>query len=152
MTDQERPRTPAYLWFDAEFSSLDLDRASLLQVAMLVTDSDLKRLTPREQDVDLHIALAPDTSISEWVRQNQADTLAKCRSAEAVSLEEADRRLAALVDTAVGPRAGSIDDRPIMAGNSVIMKPSSRTPIMSGSRCLPNWEPWACCLLRRRWC
>ena len=45
MTAQEDAGTPAYLWFDSEFTSLDPDQGRLLQVALLVTDSALNRLT-----------------------------------------------------------------------------------------------------------
>ena len=30
--------SPGYLWFDSEFSTDDLDRASLLQVSLVATD------------------------------------------------------------------------------------------------------------------
>ena len=33
-----------YVWFDAEFSSLELERAALLQVAAVVTDAQLRPL------------------------------------------------------------------------------------------------------------
>jgi len=120
-TTEQRPVTPAYLWFDSEFTSLDLDEARLLQVSLLVTDAALNRLVPPERDVNLHIELDPETRVSEWVEENQADVLARCRSDAAVSIEEADARLAAVVDEAVGPRAESITERPVLAGNSVYM-------------------------------
>lgn len=121
MTAKARPNTPAYLWFDAEFTSLDLEEARLLQVAMLVTDNTLRRLLPAERDVNLYLAHDPDAPVSDWVEKNQADVLARCRSDIAVSLEEADTRLAALVDEAVGPAAKGIAFRPVLAGNSVYM-------------------------------
>ncbi len=121
MTAKQRPITPAYLWFDAEFTSLDLDEARLLQVALLVTDNALHRLVPVERDVNLYIALGPDVRVSKWVEENQSDVLERCRSADAVSLEEADMQLVRLVDEAIGPPAKSIEERPVLAGNSVYM-------------------------------
>lgn len=113
--------TPAYLWFDAEFTSLDPDQARLLQVAMLVTDTGLRRLTAAERDVNLCIRLEPGVAVSQWVEEHLAGLLRKCRSGAAVPVEEADRRLAGLVDEAVGPAAEDMTRRPVLAGNSVHM-------------------------------
>jgi len=121
MTAQEDAGTPAYLWFDSEFTSLDPDQGRLLQVALLVTDSALNRLTAPARDVNLCIQLGPDVPVSAWVAENLADLLGQCRSERAVSIEEADRRLAALVDEAVGPVAKDVKCRPVLAGNTVHM-------------------------------
>jgi len=120
MTEESGP-TPAYLWFDSEFTSLNVEQAHLLQVALLVTDAKLNRLTVPERDVNLHIKLGPEAPVSAWVAENLANLIAKCRSKNAVSLEEADRRLAALVDEVVGPVADDIKRRPVLAGNTVHM-------------------------------
>lgn len=113
---------PAYLWFDTEFTSLDPGQARLLQVAMLITDTNLRRLTPPAADINLCIALDPEAPVSDWVRQNLGSLLARCRSDAAVAPAEADRRLAALVDRAVGaPPAADITARPVLAGNAVHM-------------------------------
>jgi oligoribonuclease len=121
MTDKDNERTPAYLWFDTEFTSLEAVDARLLQVALLVTDADLKRLTAAARDVRLYIRLEPEVPVSIWVAENLADLVRKCRSGDAVSLGEADRRLSALVDEAVGPVAKDIKRRPVLAGNTVHM-------------------------------
>ena len=126
--------TPAYLWFDTEFTSLDPEHARLLQVSLLLTDPQLNRLTPAEDDVNLCIGLAPATKVSGWVKENLVDLLARCRSEAAVALAEADRRLAALVDQAVGPAAKSIADRPVLAGNAVHMD------LMMARLFLPQFE------------
>jgi len=120
MTEDSAP-TPAYLWFDSEFTSLDIEQAHLLQVALLVTDAKLNRLTAPERDVNLHIKLGPEAPVSAWVAENLAGLIAQCRSERAVSVEEADRRLAALVDEVVGPVADDIKRRPVLAGNTVHM-------------------------------
>ena len=121
MTTNQREITPAYLWFDAEFTSLDPDQGRLLQVALLVTDANLKRLAPPERDLQLNIRLDPDVPVSDWVEKHLAGLLATCRSENAAPLGEADRRLAALVDEAVGPAADNIKRRPVLAGNTVHM-------------------------------
>ena len=116
---EDRIVTPAYLWFDAEYTSLALDNARLLQVALLITDARLTRLTDPTRDVNLHIRLAPDIPVSPWVAENLPGLLARCRSEDAVPLEEADRRLAQAVDGAVGPVADDVKRRPVLAGNTV---------------------------------
>ncbi len=126
--------TPAYLWFDTEFTSLDPAEARLLQVALLVTDIHLNRLTPPEDDLNLCIALEPGAAVSGWVEENLGDLLAMCRSDRAVSVKEADQRLAALVDKAVGPAATDIADRPVLAGNAVHMD------LLMARRFLPGFE------------
>jgi oligoribonuclease len=122
MTESTPPTpTPAYLWFDTEFTSLDPSQARLLQVALLVTDINLNRLTPPEDDLNICIALEDGAPVSGWVEENLADLLAQCRSDTAVPVAEADAQLAALVDKAVGPAAKDIADRPVLAGNAVHM-------------------------------
>ena len=121
MATEERRNTPAYLWFDTEFTGLDQEHASLLQVALLVTDPNLNRLTSSERDVNLYIRIEQDVPVSAWVAKNLAGLLEQCRSKKAVPVEEADRRLAALVDEAVGPAAADIKRRPVLAGNTVHM-------------------------------
>lgn len=119
--NNEPVTSPAYLWFDTEFTGLDVRHARLLQVALLVTDTTLRRLVPPSDDLNLCIRLDPDVVVSEWVEKNLADLLTRCRSDKAVSVEEADRRLAALVDRTVGPPAKEIKRRPVLAGNAVHM-------------------------------
>lgn len=121
MTTQERIITPAYLWFDTEFTGLDIDHAALLQVALVATDAALNRLTSPARDVNLCIRLDPAVPVSDWVEKNLAGLLSRCRSAQSVTVEEADRRLSALVDEVVGPVSPEIKRRPVLAGNTVHM-------------------------------
>jgi oligoribonuclease (3'-5' exoribonuclease) len=90
-------------------------------VALTITDTALHRLSTPAQDVSLYITLAPDTPVSPWVAEHLPDLVARCRSAEAVSIEDADRRLSELVDTVVGPVSAEIKRRPVLAGNTVYM-------------------------------
>lgn len=115
----EQKKTSAYVWFDAEFTSLELESARLLQVAVIITDTELKRLHPESVDLNLCIKLAEGEQVSEWVEEHLSDLVAQCRSDKAVTIEEADRQIAAMLDEYVGTPHGSISDRPVLAGNSV---------------------------------
>ncbi len=119
MSEKEQKKTSAYVWFDAEFTSLDLDQARLLQVAAIVTDTSLNRIGPPDADLNLCIRLEEGESVSPWVAENLSGLVEKCRSDEAVSIEEADRRLAALLDQYCGTPCEAMDQRPVLAGNSV---------------------------------
>jgi oligoribonuclease len=109
----------AYVWFDTEFSSLELDEAQLLQVAVMLTDKDLKRITPPEEDLNLYIRLSDTVPLSAWVEKNLPDLVKKCRSREASPLAEVDEKLTAFIDRWCGTPLKTIQKRPIMAGNSV---------------------------------
>jgi oligoribonuclease len=108
-----------YIWFDTEYSTLELEQACLLQVAALITDGALRRVLPQEQDVRLAIRLPEGKELDSWVEQNLSDLVKTCRSPESVELSEADERLAAHVDSAAGPPAKREDQRPFLAGNSL---------------------------------
>jgi oligoribonuclease len=108
-----------YVWFDTEYSDLELDTARLLQVAALITDRSLKRVLPAEHDVRLTIRLPDEAALSPWVVQNLPELVKACRSAEAVEIEEADMRLASYVDAVAGLPAEQENQRPVLAGNSL---------------------------------
>jgi oligoribonuclease len=111
--------TDFYIWFDTEYSDLDLEKAQLMQVAALITDTSLRRVVPERDDVILPVRLPAAERPSAWVEQNLPDLLIACRSASAVDLAEADYQLAAYVDAACGPPAQSERERPFLAGNSI---------------------------------
>lgn len=111
--------TKAYLWFDTEFTSLDFDSARLLQVSMLATDPQCKRLAPPERDLNLIIKLPDEAKVSPWVEENLGSLVDRCRSEEAVTEEEADRALCAYTESVVGPVSKTISHRPVLAGNSI---------------------------------
>lgn len=119
MSEKELKKTSAYIWFDAEFTSLELETARLLQVAVIITDSELNRLHPESADLNLCIKLEEGERVSEWVEEHLSGLVARCRSDEAVTLEEADQQIAALLDQYAGTPYESIGDRPVLAGNSV---------------------------------
>lgn len=107
-----------YVWFDTEYSDLDLRKAVLLQVAAFVTDGALRRVLDPQKDVRLAIRLPNGAELSDWVRQNLGALVDKCRSEDAVDVADADELLCAHV-TAAASRAGDDDFRPVLAGNSV---------------------------------
>jgi len=108
-----------YVWFDTEYSSLELESAWLLQVAALITDTSLRRVLPQEHDLRFAIRLPDNKTLSLWVEQNLTELVRACRSPEAVDIPEADHRLALYVDTATGPPEAIEKKRPVLAGNSI---------------------------------
>lgn len=112
-------KSTAYLWFDTEYTGLDLEKASLLQVALVITDADLKRLTPPGEDINLFVKLPRGKKVSPWIEENMPDILAACRSPEALPVDKVDERLAELVARYVTVPAGEDKRKPILAGNSI---------------------------------
>ena len=108
-----------YIWFDAEYSSLELETACLLQVAALITDTSLRRVLPQEKDVRLTLRLPDGITPSPWVEQNLPELIKVCRSSDAVDIAEADNRLAAYVDAVAGLPSELESQRPVLAGNSI---------------------------------
>jgi oligoribonuclease len=108
-----------YVWFDAEYSTVDIEEAVLLQVAAVITDSSLKRVSPWEKDVRLIIRPPEGARLSPWVEEHLPGLVTACRSEEAVGVGDADDRLAAYVDEVVGTQREKDDDRPLLAGNSI---------------------------------
>jgi oligoribonuclease len=107
-----------YLWFDTEFSSLELDDARLLQVALLPTDAALRRVAPPEHDLNIFIRLAPDEPVSPWVAENLSELVSRCRSADALPVEELDGVVAGWLADNFGDIRDGILERPALAGNS----------------------------------
>jgi oligoribonuclease len=120
-TRPERTVTPAYVWFDTEFTGLDTSDAHLLQVAMVMTDTRLRRISDASSDVRLCVRLDREARLSDWVKQNLAPLLDRCRSGEAAPVSEVDLVLAARIDGALGPVTDNPKLRPVLAGNTVHM-------------------------------
>ena len=108
-----------YVWFDTEYSDLDLEAAALMQVAAIITDSAFRRVLPAAGDVCLAVRLPDGAPLSQFVEEYFERLVAVCRSAAAASLEEADERLCAYVAVALEASGLPTDARPILAGNSV---------------------------------
>lgn len=111
--------TSAYVWFDAEYTDLDFDRARLLQVAAILTDSSLNRLTPPDQDLKFAVKLEPGVEVSPWVRENLSELVGQCRTACAVDIRQIDAALKDWLVRAVGPAVNDRKTKPILAGNSI---------------------------------
>ena len=79
-TKKDRSGNSYLVWFDTEYSGLELETASLLQVAALITGRSLSRVLPSEMDIRLAIRLPQDTAVSPWVEENLPDLIAICRS------------------------------------------------------------------------
>jgi oligoribonuclease len=109
----------AYVWFDTEFTSLNLDEAQLLQVSAMITDKDLNRINPPEEDLNLYVRIDETVKLSAWVQQHLPDLVKKCRSSQAMPVEEIDEKLTAFVDRWCKTPNKTIQKRPLMAGNSV---------------------------------
>jgi oligoribonuclease len=108
-----------YVWFDTEYSSLELETASLLQVAAIITDTTLRRILTQERDLRLTIKFPDGEALSPWVEQNLPELVRACRSSEAIDIAEADFRLASYIDEVAGPPAEIEKKRPVLAGNSI---------------------------------
>lgn len=109
----------AYVWFDTEFTSLELDEAQLLQVSVMLTDKDLKRITPPEEDINFYIRADESVPLSAWVQKNLPELVRKCRSSAAVPVSEVDEKLTVFIDRWCATPTKTIKKRPLMAGNSV---------------------------------
>ncbi len=107
------------VWFDTEYTSLELDQALLLQVAALITGGDLRRVLPPERDVRIVVRLPAAAAVSPWVAEHLAGLVTAARGDAAVSAEEADRQMAAYVEDARAAAGGEAVGRPVLAGNSV---------------------------------
>ena len=118
-----------YCWFDTEFTGLDLEQASLLQVALVVTGLDLKPLKPasveglpagilRENGLSMYLKPPVGWEPSEFIRENMPAVVQRCE-ASSYSVQDADRALALYLDQLLGPCPEDIKARPVMAGNSI---------------------------------
>jgi len=113
------PHSPVYVWFDTEFTSLDLESAHLLQVAMVVTDGELRRRGPPESDVVTAVRLPAAAPVSPWVQQHGGALLAAARADTAPTPATVDDLLCRRLDELAGPASADPAARPILAGNSL---------------------------------
>ena len=73
-------RSNIYIWYDTEFSSLELDRSHLLQVAAIITDHTLQRVLPPEQDFNAIVRLPENIACDPWVNEHLQPLIKRCRS------------------------------------------------------------------------
>ena len=107
------------VWFDTEYTTLDLEKASLLQVAMVVTDMQGNRIAPPEQDFVTPVRLSPGAVVSDFVVKECPVLVQQARAGTAPTVREVDALLSARLDALVGPKPAKINDRPILAGYTI---------------------------------
>lgn len=112
-------KEPCLVWFDTEYSTLELEQAHLLQVAMVVTDMQGRRIAAPDRDLVTAVRLPDGIPVSEFVARECPDIVAQARAATAPSVDDVDRMLASTMDNLVGPVAARIKDRPVLAGNTI---------------------------------
>lgn len=110
---------PCLAWFDTEYTTLELDQAHLLQVAMIVTDMQGQRIGTPEQDLVTAVRLAPSDPVSDFVQKECGDLVRQARQNTTPGVDAVDTLLASRLDELVGPAAAKIKDRPILAGNTI---------------------------------
>jgi oligoribonuclease len=110
---------PYLVWFDTEYSTLELEQAHLLQVAMVITDMQGRRIAEPEQDLVTPVKLPLTAAVSDFVAKECPDIVTQARSDKAPTVSDVDRLLASTIDALVGPMAAKIKDRPILAGNTI---------------------------------
>ncbi len=107
------------VWFDTEYSTLELEQAHLLQVAMVITDMQGRRIAAPDRDLVTPVRLPPETPVSDFVARECPDIVTQARSEKAPTVSEVDLLLATTIDSLVGPVAPKIKNRPILAGNTI---------------------------------
>lgn len=107
------------VWFDTEYTTLELEKAHLLQVAMVVTDTKGNRIAAPDQDLVTPVRLPEDAVVSDFVEKELADMVRQARSESAPTSDEVDLMLARRLDDLVGPVAAKVKNRPVLAGNTI---------------------------------
>jgi oligoribonuclease (3'-5' exoribonuclease) len=117
-----------YCWFDTEYTTLELERAKLLQVALVVSDDELRPIAPRPVDVPEELLRhdgftaflepPPEEEISRHVLENYQPLLDKCAK-YGRRADEIDAYLSLYLDAFPETRSEDIRTRPTLAGNSV---------------------------------
>ena len=112
-------KSSGYIWFDAEFTSINLETAKILQVAAIATDINLNPIDDIENYINLTIKIEKNEPISPWVKENLGDLINKCLSPEALEVNVADSIICEWIEGIFGKPNEDIFKRPILAGNSV---------------------------------
>lgn len=110
---------PPLVWFDTEYTSLELEQAQLVQVAMVVTDFSGRRIAPAALDLVTSVRLPAGAPVSEFLAKECPALVTAARSDEAPTVDLVDALLAARLDEVLGPPAAKMKDRPILAGNTI---------------------------------
>ena len=115
----EKQQDPSLVWLDTEYTSLELEQARLVQVAMVVTDYQGRRVAAPDLDVVTPVRLPPEAPVSDFLATECPALVVQARSEAAPSVETVDAMLAARLDAILGPVPPKMSARPVLAGNSV---------------------------------
>lgn len=117
-----------YCWFDTEYTTLELERAQLLQVALVVSNDELEPIAQRPAGIPSELLrhdgfsacleLPPRDEISDHVLEHYQPLLEKCER-EGRNVTEIDEYLSLYLDEFAETRDENIRVRPTLAGNSV---------------------------------
>lgn len=113
-----------FCWFDTEYTTLELERAKLLEVALIVTGDDLRPVVARPEGVPSELLREdglsacvlppPVEEISAHVRQHYQPLLARCAE-RGRRVEAIDACLSSYLDALTGAKV----ELPLLAGNSI---------------------------------
>jgi len=107
------------VWFDTEYTSLELEQARLAQVAMIVTDFEGRRVAPPELDLVTPVHLSARTPVSDFLARECPALVVRCRAAGTPNAAAVDEQLAARLEEILGPTSARMAERPMLAGNSI---------------------------------
>ncbi len=110
---------PSLVWFDTEYTSLDLNEARLVQVAMVITDMQGRRLAAPDTDFVAAVRLPEGCPVSDFLARECPALVLQSRADTAPDVAAVDAALADRIDAVCGPVAAKIGERPILAGNSI---------------------------------
>ena len=104
---------PHLIWIDCEMTGLSLEKDVLVEIAVLVTDSDLNVIG---EGVDVVIKATPEqlAGMNDFVTQMHTDSGLITEIAEGISLEAAEDAIMAYLES-----TGTISGKSPLAGNSV---------------------------------
>jgi oligoribonuclease len=104
---------PHLIWIDCEMTGLSLESDVLVEIAVLVTDSDLNLIG---EGVDVVIKATPEqlAGMNEFVTQMHTDSGLITEIAEGISLEAAEDAIVAYLES-----TGTVPGKSPLAGNSV---------------------------------
>jgi oligoribonuclease len=104
---------PHLIWIDCEMTGLSLEKDVLVEIAVLVTDSDLNLIG---EGVDVVIKATPEqlAGMNEFVTQMHTDSGLITEIAEGISLEAAEDAIVAYLES-----TGTVPGKSPLAGNSV---------------------------------
>ena len=119
-----------FCWFDTEYTTLELERAKLLQVALIVTDDELRPVRPeplpssipgelvRRDGFTAFVTPPSREEMSEHVLTHYQPLLESCER-DGIEASNVDAYLAAYMDGFAECRLSDKRKRPALAGNSI---------------------------------